>query len=309
MISVVLVLAAAAAGCGESEVKRSVDARTEVLHYFSADAPIVGILQPRPAGDLIDLDAAAVGIPIWEELRSKVRATFRAAGLGPAELRRLTRPQEQIEGIEAAALAFGAPTPSDLEAGQTLLVLATDQDELFEELLVEGVDSGDLQTAGSLDEAALYSNDVASYAERDGVLVSAPSLGVVRSAVARRDGDSDEQLDEDVVRSLFNNLGDQGPLLVYANFPKLPSEPEVPQPFASRSFLDKVADGAAFARAQGGLVEVEAVISLEEDLEPAERPLEEEPGTVAFQISGLGAFDGVGSASEDEVRLQLRTAP
>jgi len=307
-IAVMVVLAAAAAGCGESDVKRSVDARTEVLHHFSAEAPVVGLVAPRPAGDLIDLDEAAAEVPIWADLRSKVQAPLRAAGLSPADLRRLTRPQEQIEGIAASALAFGAPTPTDLEAGQSLLVLATDQDELFEELLAKGVDSGDLQPAGSLDEATLYSNSIASYAERDGVLVSAPSLGVVRSAVARRDGDSDEQLDEDVVNAALGKLQERGPLAVYGQAPQLLGEPDVERLFSDASWIESAADAAASVQAVAGTAEIEVVVNLERDLEPAERPLEQEPQPLRLAVSALGSLNGVGSASSDEIRLQL-TAP
>ena len=305
----IVLFAVAAAGCGESTAKRAVDARTEVLGFYSVDAPVVGLLRPQPAADVASLDKAAAEIPLWSQQQSTVVERLNAAGLGVADLRRLVQPQEQIEGIEAAAIGLGAPTPTDLEAGQTLLVIATDQDELMADLLREGVDSGELQPAGSLDEATLYSNRSASYAERDGVLVSAPSLGVVRSALARRDGDSDEQLDEDVVNAALRKLQDPGPLAIYGKVPRLLAEPEVQALFSGASWIESADDGAASVRAQGEAVEVEVVVNLEQDLEPSERPLQEQPEPVAFLLAGLGQVSGVGSASADEVRLQLRVEP
>ena len=298
-------------GCGESTAKRAVDARAEVLGFFSVDAPVVAMLDPQPPGDVASLDQAAAGVPLWAEVRSTVVRRFEAAGLSAGDLRRLVRPQEPIEGLEAAALGFGAPTPTDLEAGQTLLVLATDQDELLENLLREAVDSGELQPAGNLDEAELYSNRTASYAERDGVLVSAPSPGVVRSAITRRDGDSDQQLDEDVVSAALRKLQDPGPLGVYVQAPELLGEPAVRRLFAGASWIDSADDAAASVRAAGETVEVEAVVNLDRDLEPADRPLGEQPEPVTFLLSGLGLgqVSGFGSATEDEVRLRLRIGP
>jgi hypothetical protein len=307
--AVILSLAAAAAGCGESTVKRSVDARTEVLSFYSVDAPVVGLLRPQPAGELARLDRVAVGLPIWARLRGSVLGPLRAAGLGMSDLRRLVRPNEEIEGIDVSAMSFGAPTPTDLEAGQTLTVIATDQDELLDELLKQGVDSGRLQPRGGLDEAALYGNRVASYAERDGVLVSAPSPGVVRTAIARRDGDSDKQLDKDVVAAAIQKLSDPGPLVLYGNVSGLLDDPEVARVISDASWTESADDVAATARASADAVDIELVVNLERELTAAERPLEETPTQVDIRVPGLGPLSGTGSTSPDQIRVQLETAP
>lgn len=326
--AVILLLAAAAAGCGESTVKRSVDARTEVLRFFPVDAPVVGLLEPQPTDEVVNLDKAAGGVPIWAELRSAALGPLYAAGLGLADLRRLVRPQEQIEGLEAAAAGLGTPTASDLADGRQLLVLATDQAELLSRLMRDGAQSGRLRPAGRIDKAVLYRNPVASYAVRDGVLVSAGSNAEVRTAIKRRDGDSDLQLDEDVVRSLFNDLGEQGPLLVYANLDAV-READLGLRALGRvaPWTGMLVETAATARAVGDSVRIEDFSKAtgegfgSMDLPLGTTPSKFEinatvaaslipfPGPIRMLLAGLGQVKGEATATSDEVRLQLRTVP
>ena len=217
-IALALALATATAtGCGTSEPKRAVDARTEVIRFFAVDAPAVALLRPNPPARVAELNRAAAGIPAWTSLRDGVLEPLHGAGLRRSDLARLARPRDEIEGLDAAAIALGAPTPGSLAAGSRLLVFATDQGPLLVRLLRRSADAGRLRPAGRLDEALLYRSPDAAFAARDGVLVSAPRLNDVRAAIERRDGDSDEQLDEDVVNSLFDELSIEGALLVYAN--------------------------------------------------------------------------------------------
>jgi len=326
--AVILLLVAAAAGCGESTAKRSVDARTEVLRFFGVDAPVVGLLEPQPTDEVVSLDEAAAGAPIWAELRSAALGPLHAAGLGLADLRRLVRPQEQIEGVEAAAAGLGAPNANDLAAGRPLLVLATDQAELLSRLMRDGAQSGRLRPAGRIDEAVLYRNPIASYAVRDGVLVSAGSSAEVRTAIERRDGDSDLQLDEDVVRSLFNELGEQGPLLVYANLDAV-READLGLRALGRvaPWTAMLVETAATAGAVGGSVRIESFSKTtgegfgSADLPLGTTPSEFEinataaasliplPGPIRMLLAGLGPVEGEATATSDEVRLRLGTVP
>jgi hypothetical protein len=310
-LSIALALAAAVwAGCDTSEPKRAVDARTEVLHFFAVDAPVVALLRPEPVSDVIELDRAAQDDPAWARVRALVLEPLHAAGLSLERVRRLVRPEEEIEDVEAAAFAIGAATPEDLADRRPLLVLATDRAEQLSALMRRSAAAGMLRPSGELNEAELYTNPVAAYAVRDGVLLSAPDLAGVRAAIERRDGDSDEQLDEDVVRSELDELVESGPLSLYGNVAELGEDPEVQQLISRAPWIGSADSLVASVQADLGSVEIEAVVDFEESLEPGDIPFEEgqDPDPLGFPLPGLGAVRGVGSISEDEVRLRL-TAP
>lgn len=322
-----LLLAAAITGCGESTAKRSVDARTEVLGFFAVDAPVVAILRPEPAAEVVKLDRAAEELPIWSDLRSIVLGPLYAAGLDLQQLRRLVRAQEPIEGVDASALALGAATPTDLADHRALLVLATDQAELLSRLFRRNEEAGQLRRVGRLDEATLYRNPVASYAVRDGVLVSTSHLADVRTAIERRDGDSDLQLDEHVVLSLFNDLEAEGPLLVYGSLD------EVREADLGLRTLGQVAPWtgkldrtAASAQAVRGSIQIEDFSKASgEGFGSSDLPIGTEPsrfeinasvaaslipfpGPIRMLLAGLGPVEGEATASSDDVRLRVTTA-
>jgi hypothetical protein len=322
------VLAIAIAGCGESQPKRAVDARTEALRFFSVDAPAVALLRPEPPAALVALDNAADGVPAWTGFRSLVFGPLQAAGLGRAQLARLVRPSEEIEGLDAAAFALGAATPADLAAHRPLLVLATDQAELLSRLLRRAAARGQLQHAGRLDEALLYRSPGASFAARDGVLVSAPRLADVRAAIQRRDGDSDRQLDEDVVRSLFDDLEEQGPLLVYAELARVrEADPGLETLARQAPWTGMLGQTAATARSVRGALQIEDLSKAPGgDLSSAELPigtapsrftitestvdsLIPQPGSVRTLLGSLAPITGDATATSDEVRLHVTVAP
>lgn len=322
-IGVALVLAGAIAGCGETGPKRTVDARTEVLRFYAVDAPAVAVLRSNPQSSFERMDKVAAGLPAWAILRDAVLGPLHAAGLGRARLRRLVRPREEIEGTEAAALAVGGPTPASLDSGGSLLVLATDQTDLLDRLLRGAAADGRLREAGRLDEAMLYRGGGAAFAVRDGVLVSAPSLDAVRAAIKRRDGDRDEQLDDDVVESVFDDLDKQGPLLVYANLDR------VREADAGLRALGRLApwtgllgQSAATARPVGNEVQIEAVARASGgNLQASDLPIGEAPsrfrisasaagsllpppGPLRDLLGGLAPLTGEATASSDDVRLK-----
>jgi hypothetical protein len=322
-IALALALAAASVGCGEAKPKRFVDARTEVLHFFAVDAPVVAELRPEPTADVVALNRAAAGLPAWSGLRDMVLGPLHAAGLGRAQIERLVSPNQEIEGVQASALALGAATPADLAAHRPLLVLATDQTQLLSQLLRHSAANGKLRPSGRLDEATLYRSPGASFAARDGVLVSAPRLADVRTAIKRRDGDSDQQLDEDVVNSLFNGLGTQGPLLVYADLAGVrKADPGLRTLGRRAPWTGMLGPTAATFEALNGALRVEDFSKASgEGFGSAELPIGTAPsrfeistssaalllppGPIQTLLTGLAPIVGEVTASSDEVRLNV----
>jgi hypothetical protein len=331
-LALTLLVAAVVAGCGTSEQKRAVDARTEVLRFFGVDAPAVALLRADSPGELVAVDRAASGIPAWQMLRAAVVAPLQAAGLGRGELLRLVHPAVEIEGVKASALAVGVPSATALRRGQALVVLATDQDELMDRLLGTAADQGEVRRAGEVDGAQLYSGRDAAYAVRDGVLVSAADLSQVRSAIDLRDGDSDKQLDEDVVNDLFADLRTEGPVLAYSNFASAVDADASLGLLARRNpWVDALAEAAVSMASVGRSLQVELVAKTQgTELSESERPAGEAP--TSFTISSAGAraamprdsggagparqllfgivpVAGDATASGDEVRAQASFSP
>jgi hypothetical protein len=305
-----LALALAIAACGESRPKRAVDARTEVVRFFAVDAPAVALMQPDPPARLAELNRVAAGVPAWARLRDAALGPLHAAGLRGSDLTRLARPSAQIEGVEAAALALGAPTPASLAGGRPLLVLATDQATLLARLLRRAADRGRLRPAGRLDKARLYRSPGAAFGVRDGVLVSAPGLAEVRSAIERRDGDSDQQLDEDVVKSLFDDLRIEGSLLVYADLQSIREADPGLRALAGRvPWIGQLGQVAASAGPVAGSVQVEvAAKGASGDLNTSELPLHLAP--TRFTISASNAAGLVlGGPADPARKLLLGVAP
>jgi hypothetical protein len=320
-IGLALLLAAGLASCGESNAKRSVNARAEALSFFAKDAPVVALLKPQPPAEVAKLDRAAAGLPAWQRLRGIVLGSLHDAGLGRSRLRNLVRPgEEAVEGVDASAMTVGAATPDDLTGGFPLLVLATDQADLLSTYVRRTAAAGGLQPRGVLDDARLYEGRTASFAVRDGVLVSAPSLGLVRSAIARRDGDSDLQLDDDTVNSLFEGLDQTGPLLVYADLGKLLElDLGLKELGVSRPWTTKLGETGVSLRAVGNAVQVEAVSKSTDDLTLDDPPLSAEPtpfefsgaqitnlvrpGPAADLLTGITPISGEGTATSDEIRI------
>jgi hypothetical protein len=326
-----LLFAVTLAACGTSDRKRAVDARTEVLRFFGVDAPTVALLGPQPNRSLRVLNRAAAGIPAWEQVRDGVLGPLHNAGIGPGDLQRLVRPQDGIEDVTDTAAALGAPVPAGPGKG-TLLVLATDQTELLEQLLREAVVAGDVRSAGELDGALLYRGGPDAYAIRDGVLVSASTLAGVRAAVERRDGDSDAQLDEDVVNGVLDDLRTTGPLDVYANLGQaVDSDPELSELASRTPWVASLDQGALTARVEGPSVRLEMVASTDrEDLDESELPVSGTPSRIGLTRAGVSAvlpgrgvptdpivallygltpLVGEATATTDEVRASVSVSP
>jgi hypothetical protein len=316
-------LTAAIAGCGESTPKRAVDARTEVVRFFAADAPVVAVLHPEPQADVVALNRAAEGTPAWTSLRGMVLGPLHAAGLGRTQIARLVRTNQPIEGVAASALALGAATPADLAAHDPLLVLATDQAELLSRLLRHAAAKGKLRRAGQLHEATLYRSPGYAYGVRDGVMVSGNSLADVRTAIGRRDGDSDQQLDEDVVESLFNDLTTQGPLLIYANLDDVrQADPGLRTLGRQAPWTGMLGPTAATAQAVHGSLRIEdfsnatgggfgstdlpiGTVPSHFAISASSAAFLLPPGPIRMLLAGLAPISGEATASSDQVRMQL----
>jgi hypothetical protein len=325
MALAILVLAAVPIGCGTSGPKRSVDARTEALRFFSVDAPAVAVLRPSPWSAVLALNDAAAGNPAWTQLRNGVLGPLLTAGVSPPELAKILQAGQDVAGTDPSAIAFGAATPGDLAAGRGLLVLASDQSDLLAGLLRRQAQGGTLKPAGKLDEASLYrSRDGAGFAVRDGVLISASRLAEVRAALQRRDGDTDLQLDEDVVNSLFDDLQTQGPLLVYANLAGIrDADPGMRQLADQTPWTGKLGPTAATAFASGGGVRIEDFSkTTSANFTSGELPfgttpsafkidpsgaaaLIPQPGPIRTLLTELAPISGEATGSSNEVRLHV----
>jgi len=199
-------------------------------------------------------------------------------------------------------------------------VLATDQADLLTSYLDHAVARGQLKRAGDLDDASLYRDPDFAFAARDGVLVCAATLAEVREALKRRDGDSDEQLDEDVVQSLFNGIPETGPLLVYAGLDRVrEADPAVEALAGSAPWTGLLGPAAATARVENGRLAIEAYAKTTGDLTSAQPPFGPEPSQVAISgaaglldpgpaaelLDGLAPFTALATANSDEVRGHL----
>jgi hypothetical protein len=146
----------------------------------------------------------------------------------------------------------------------------------------------------------------------------------VRTAIERRDGDTDLQLDEDVVNSLFNDLQTQGPLLVYANLAGIRDADPGMQRLADQApWTGKLGPTAATAYADGGSVRIEdfsktlggSFTSSELPLGATPSPFKidssgaatliPEPGPVRTLLTAMAPISGEATASSDEVRLHV----
>jgi hypothetical protein len=324
MVALAMLIVAAPAGCGTRGPKRSVDARTEALRFFAVNAPVVAVLRPQPWSAVLALNDAAGSNPAWKQMREGVLGPLLAAGVSAQELAKILQSGQEVGGAEATAIALGATTPDDLAAGRELLVLSSDQSDLLAGLLRQQARAGKLKPAGKLDEASLYRGSGVAFAVRDGVLISAARLADVRTAIERRDSDTDRQLDEDVVNSLFNDLQTQGPLLVYANLAGIrDADPGMQQLADQAPWTGKLGPTAATAYAEGGSVRIEdfsktgsgSFTSGELPLGATPSPfridssgaatLIPEPGPIRTLLTALAPISGEATASSDEVRLHV----
>ncbi len=310
-ILLALVFAATVAGCGESKPKRLVDARSEVLRFFAVDAPALILLQRNPAAQVSQINRSANDLATWDRLRGGALGPLHAAGLRRADVIRLAHPREQIEGVDAAALALGFPTPASLAASEPLVIYASDRVALLSRLLARGADRGRLKRVGQVDEARLYRGRGDAFAIRDGVLVSAPRLAEVRAAIERRDGDRSQQLDDHSVRSLFDQLPSEGSLLVYADLRAVQdADPGLRALARQVPWIEALGQLAGSVQPMAGSVRLEvAAKSAGADLTASGLAVGEAPTRFNFSSSNAASLLSVGGPTDPLRQLLLGMAP
>ena len=194
---------------GDAEPRRTLDSRAEAVRFFGADTRALVLLRtdmPRPAGELAEIVRST---PTVARALENVGARLQAAGIDPAAVLRLGRPEDgEGPGAEAAvALAPGT---------RFLFVLATDRHEDLEELLATSAADGALRTAGEYDDARLYRGPGVAVALRDGVLAAAASLPTLRRAISIRDGDPSRHLDDTDISAALEDVPTRAPLHLVA---------------------------------------------------------------------------------------------
>ena len=201
-------------GCGASEAKRSVDARTEAIRFFPVDTPFLALADPG-GSDSDKLAEAQRSLTRVSALGSFTRRALGfAAALRLAPLRPLLTDDDPGDGIAASQIALGLePGPG---AGEMVMVAVTDMPEETSAAVRRIAEQGGMAPAGQKDDAQLYAGGGAAMGVRDGVVVLAHSPRTVRGAIALRDGDDDAQLDEGPVNDLIRKLPEPGEVQVYA---------------------------------------------------------------------------------------------
>jgi hypothetical protein len=154
----------------------------------------------------------------------------------------------------------------------------------------------------------------------------------VRAAIERRDGDSDAQLDEDVVNGVLDELRTAGPLDVYANLGEaIDSDPRLSDLASHTPWVASLDKGALTARAEGPSVRLEMVAQTDrQDLDESELPVSAAPSRFALTSAGVAAvlprrggpadpivallygltpMVGEATATTDEVRADLSVSP
>jgi hypothetical protein len=211
-LAALILLAALLSGCGESSVKRSVDAQTEALRFFAADVPRVAILATDNEAGISDAAIASLsGLAPWGGVWKRTDELLRSSGIPPARLDELIRGSEATAGLPGSQLAMELSGPD-----QSLTVLVTDRSEEMDKVFRHAAAAGGLTRSGEFDNAAIYKGRGGAFAVRDGVMLVAASTARLRTAIETRDGDRGDQLDDRNVQALLDEVPEQAPLDVYA---------------------------------------------------------------------------------------------
>jgi hypothetical protein len=249
------------------------------------------------------MSAELGGFGPWESLRSAFLARLSAAGVPLGGLGALLRSEdpEPEDGLPVSQLAVGL-VPGHA-APRLLVILVTDQPGSMDRLFRRSAASGPLRPAGEIDEAQLYDSGGAAFAVRDGVMLAARDPGQLRAAIERRDGDSDDQLDDGEVKSLLGELPHEAPLEAYADVPAMRSEdPEVAALAQREPWVRRLGKAAASLGPRRGA----PVLDLFSQLEPASegaQVLPAEEGRASYAVSAAAMRRAFGVAEPAAGRL------
>ena len=227
LLALAAALLAPACGSDSDEPKRAVDARTEVLHFFPADQPLVALLDTSTP-DRVELARSVRAIsaaPALAAFATGAAGYVERSGLELRPLGRLLTDDDPEDGIAASQAGLGLSAqgrPQD-----ALIVVVSDQTEETEATVERIAADAGLAETGGFHQARVFEGEGIALAVRDGVVIVGRSTTRLRRALALRDSNQDEQLDEDQVADLLRELGGE-PLVAYANLTALErTEPAV----------------------------------------------------------------------------------
>lgn len=219
---------AACGGSDEPRPKRAVDARTEAIHFFPADAPFVAFLDIAAAPRAVP--PASVGgladIPALDAFAANAAAYVKRAGVDLSPLAELLTDEEPDDGLEGSQAALGLQ-PIGRPSADVLVVVVSEQTEEMERAAEELADSSGLAETDGFHGARFFADDGIALAIRDGVAVIGPDTARLRAALRLRDADQDEQLDEGQVADVLDELPGEAPLLAYADLHRLEGDPGI----------------------------------------------------------------------------------
>jgi hypothetical protein len=271
-LSLFLAAALAVAACGGDgdDPKRAVDARTEALHFFAADQPFVALLDTSTPNRLALARTvrALASSPALSAFASGGGAFVGRSGLDLGRLAELLTDDDPEDGLAASQAAYGIK-PSGA-GSEVLIVLVSEQvDEMESEAEAVAISAG-MTEGDEIASARVFSDGQAALAVRDGVVALAPDLPALRSAIALRDADQDEQLDEDRISGVLADLPSEPPLVAYMNLAALRDTD--PGLFADILWLLRSIDEAGIGITPGAAaMRVDIVAEIEEDgLRPGE---------------------------------------
>jgi hypothetical protein len=210
------------AGCGgeSDEPKRAVDARTEALHFFPAEQPFVALLDTSTP-ERLELARTLRALQVSGTLQAFTGypgLLQRGSELAP--LAELMDDEDPDDGLADSQAAMGL-RPGGGAGAEVLLVLVSGKTEEMEDAAEEVADALGLSETEGFHEARVFADDAQALAVRDGVVLLAPGVAPLRAALALRDSNQDEQLDEDQVADLLGELPAPPPLVAYADFARL----------------------------------------------------------------------------------------
>ena len=247
-----LALGAATAGCGaeEDSPKRALDPLDEALRFFPAGAEAVVLVRPDEQGfatlGRLAREIAPVQTPVAD-----LTVRMRALG-GRTVVVELAEPSEE----SSARIAIGAETVGRL-LGAGVSVLVTDRSDELADLVDEAIEGGELLPAATFHEARLFRVPGGAMAERDGVLLTGPSLTALTEAIAVRDGDSDEHLDDREAEDAIDELSPEAPLVAYLDIDALSNGNSVPRRLRRATWLEDLDHAGIAARQVSGAVVVQ----------------------------------------------------
>jgi hypothetical protein len=297
LLAVLAVLAAPGCGAEENSPKRALDPLDEALRFFPAGAEAVVLVRADREG-FATLGRLARQIAPVQTPVADVSISMRALG-GRDAVAELAQPSES----SAARVALGSETVGRL-LGAGVTVLVTDRGDELAGLVDDAMERGRVLPAGTFHEARLFRSPGGALAERDGVLLTGPSPSALREAIAIRDGDSDEHLDDREAEDAIDELSPSAPLVAYLDMDAFDADDDIPRKLRRADWLDRLDHAAIAAQEAGGGV----VVQVFGDADGAELETTVDLAALNRLPSPIEPAGPV-SVDGDELRVALRLGP